>query len=789
MRLPSRLALCSMVCWSILALAPHGLGQRYQGKQLVKAELLADTSTIVPGKPFTVGLLLRMASSWHTYWKFSGDAGLPTELKWKLPPGWKIGDIQWPIPLKTIDPGDIQTYGYVDEVLLMQEVTPPPKIENSPIELGADASWLVCANICIPGSATLQLELPISATSQPANTELFARYRRLLPQNWPGANVAAAEWRRAGSDLRLKVTSEALADYPALEFFPLPDQATVVGHPTIESRNKNEIVFRIPIESSGKNLSSIAGLIVFSEQPNGEDRAAWQIAVPSTVSAARPAPARGIFTFLLFGFLGGIILNLMPCVLPVISLKIFGFIQQAGQSRQKILRSGVAFALGIFAWFIALALLLIALKAAGRDVTWGGFQFTNAYFVLALSVIVLVFALNLFGVFEISLPQSMTRGLLSTTERKDNVGSFFQGVFATVLATPCTAPFLGTALGFAFSQSPAIILLIFVAIAAGMSAPYLLLSAQPAWLRLLPKPGPWMLHVKQFMGFLLLATLLFLLYVLGAQRGLEGAIWASCFLLVISVACWMKGAFVLPTASVLKRSVVLVLMLVLVFMSGIYFIGNKFYSANIGSADSRLRGDWQAFTPERLQAELERGRFVFVDFTAAWCLTCKFNEASVLESAEVRQAFQRHGIVKLKADWTNGDPAITKLLQHFGRPGVPLYVLYPGKNEEPIVFPELLTKSMVLEKLETSARSVRSEASVLESAEVRQAFQRHGIVKLKADWTNGDPAITKLLQHFGRPGVPLYVLYPGKNEEPIVFPELLTKSMVLEKLETSARSV
>ena len=698
-----------MVCWSILALAPHGLGQRYQGKQLVKAELLADTSTIVPGKPFTVGLLLRMAPGWHTYWKFSGDAGLPTELKWKLPPGWKIGDIQWPIPLKTIDPGDIQTYGYVDEVLLMQEVTPPPKIENSPIELGADASWLVCEKICIPGSATLQLELPISATSRPANTELFARYRRLLPQNWPGANVAAAEWRRAGSDLRLKVTSEALADYPALEFFPLPDQATVVGHPTIESRNKNEIVFRIPIESSGKNLSSIAGLIVFSEQPNGEDRAAWQIAVPSTVSAARPAPARGIFTFLLFGFLGGIILNLMTCVLPVISLKIFGFIQQAGQSRQKILRSGVAFTLGIFAWFIVLALLLIALKAAGRDVTWGGFQFTNAYFVLALSVIVLVFALNLFGVFEISLPQSVTRGLLSTTARKDDLGSFFQGVFATVLATPCTAPFLGTALGFAFSQSAAIILAMFIAIAAGMSAPYLLLSAQPAWLRFLPKPGPWMLHVKQFMGFLLLATLLFLLYVLGAQRGLEGAIWASCFLLVISVACWMKGAFVVPTASAAKRNVVIFLMLVLVFASGIYFIGDKFHSANIASADSRLRGDWQAFTPERLQAELEQGRTVFVDFTAAWCLTCKFNEASVLESAEVREAFQRHAIVKLKADWTNGDPVITKLLQQFGRPGVPLYVLYPGKNEEPIVFPELLTKGMVLDKLETISRTVASQ--------------------------------------------------------------------------------
>jgi len=402
-------------------------------------------------------------------------------------------------------------------------------------------------------------------------------------------------------------------------------------------------------------------------------------------------------------------LNLMPCVLPVISLKIFGFIQHAGQSRRKILRSGIAFAGGIFTWFVGLALLLIALKAAGREITWGGFQFTNPYFVLALSAIVLVFALNLFGVFEISLPQGVTRGLLSSTGGQHEAASFFQGVFATVLATPCTAPFLGTALGFAFAQSPAIILLMFVAIAGGMSAPYLLLCAHPAWLRFLPKPGPWMLHLKQFMGFLLLATLLFLLYVLGAQRGLEGAIWASCFLLIISIACWMKGAFVLPTASVAKRTVVCVIMLVIVLVSGVYFIGRKFESTNISSANSQLRGDWQTFTPERLQAELEQGHSVFVDFTAAWCLTCKFNEANVLESSAVREAFQRHAIVKLKADWTNGDPVITKLLQQFGRPGVPLYVLYPGKSEEPIVFPELLTKSIILEKLETASRAVAAQ--------------------------------------------------------------------------------
>jgi thiol:disulfide interchange protein DsbD len=484
----------------------------------------------------------------------------------------------------------------------------------------------------------------------------------------------------------------------------------IVGHPAIQSRNSNEVVFRIPIESAPKNVSSMAGLVVFSQQANGDKRAAWQILnVAPAISAARPPPARGILTFLLFGFLGGIILNLMPCVLPVISLKVFGFIQQAGESRQKILRSGLAFTLGIFTWFIALALLLIGLRGAGRDVTWGGFQFTNPYFVLTLTVIVLVFALNLFGIFEISLPQSVTRSLLSTSDRQDLLGSFFQGVFATVLATPCSAPFLGTALGFAFTQSPATIMSIFIAIASGMSAPYLVLSAQPAWLRFLPRPGPWMLHVKQFMGFLLLATLLFLLYVVGAQRGLEGAIWASAFLLVISVACWMKGAFAIPTASAFKRGLVLVLMLLLVLGSGIYFIADKFQSTALPSADLRLRGGWQPFTPDRLHSELEQGRTVFVDFTAAWCLTCKFNEANVLESQDVREAFQRHGIVKLRADWTNGDPTITKLLQQFGRPGVPLYVLYPSKNEEPIVFPELITKSMIRDKLETLGRRVASQ--------------------------------------------------------------------------------
>ena len=678
--------------------------QMYEGRELVHASLVSDANAIVPGKAFTVGLLLRMVPNWHTYWKFPGDAGVPTEIKWNLPAGWKVAEIQWPIPLILKEPGDIQIYGYHDEVLLLQELTPPPSLTESTIKLSADANWLVCEKICIPGSAKLQIELPVATQNAPANDELFARYRRALPQSWPGGKVASASWKRNGAELQLTVESAALANYPVAEFFPLPEGNLVVGHPKTERGAGGRIYFSVSIETNDPKIASLNGLVVFGQDENGASRNAWSL----DRNAAAPASTMAdLAKFLLFGFLGGFILNLMPCVLPVISLKIFGFIQHAGQDRRRILRSGLAFIAGIFAWFIGLALLLIILKSAGREITWA-FQFTNPYFVLFMSAVVLVFALNLFGVYEISLPQSANRGLLAWTAREGEAGSFFQGVFATVLATPCTAPFLGTALGFAFTQSGWMIFVMFLAIAAGMSLPYLLLSAQPAWLRLLPKPGDWMLRVKQFMGFLLLATLLFLLWVLGAECGAEAVIWTACFLLALSVACWMKGAFLLPTASFAARAFVLVIMLVLVLASGFYFIGAKFNATTLVTGASQTQGDWRAFTPERLQTELDQGHTVFVDFTAAWCLTCKFNEAAVLESSAVRDAFQRRGIVKFKADWTNADPAITKILKQFGRPGVPMYVLYPA-GKSPILFPELLTQSLILDKLETISPDVAAK--------------------------------------------------------------------------------
>ncbi len=693
-----QLAIC------VLTLLPITAGaQVYQGKQLVEASAVANVSAIVAGEPFLVGTRLKMAPGWHTYWKYPGDAGIPTEVKWQLPEaGWRTGEIQWPVPLKLREPGDIQIYGYHDDVLLIQQIT-PPNVLSGEAKLRAKVSWLVCEKICIPGDAIVEVSLPVRPSNSPANTELFARFQKQLPQS-PAADFST-KWSRDKAGLLLSVRSAALAKYSAIEFFPAPSENVAVGHPQLQSREGDRFVFRVPLDAS--NRDSIPGLIVFGE---GDNRAGWEVsAMPqNALATAHVASLRELARFLIFGFIGGFILNLMPCVLPVISLKIFGFVQQAGQSRGRIFRSGLAFVAGIFVWFLGLALLLVAIKSAGGEPVWA-LQFTNPYFVIAMSAVVLVFALNLFGVFEISLPQWLSRRAVAVESGQGDAGSFFQGVFATILATPCTAPFLGTALGFAFTQSAAIILLMFAAIAAGMSAPYLLLSGQPAWLKFLPKPGAWMVRVKQLMGFLLIATLLFLLSVLGAQRGVAALIWTCAFLLVLSVVCWMKGAFITPLVSLAQRTFVLVLMLMFVLGSGWYFLGKKFHSTPIVGNPSPISNGWEKFTPERLASELQQGHAVFIDFTAEWCITCKFNESTVLETESVRSAFAQRQIVKLKADWTNGDPAVTKLLKQFGRPGVPLYVLYPGGAAEPYVFPELLTKNIVLEKLETVNHTIASQ--------------------------------------------------------------------------------
>jgi thiol:disulfide interchange protein len=425
----------------------------------------------------------------------------------------------------------------------------------------------------------------------------------------------------------------------------------------------------------------------------GASRRAWLVSEGATGSGAdiNKAEGMGLWTALLYGFLGGLILNLMPCVLPVISLKIFGFLRQAGESRWRILSHGLAFAAGIFAWFLGLALVIVALKSGGTEVTWA-FQFQNPWFNVVIGSIVFVFALNLAGVFEIVLPGKAATAMESAGSTSGLGGAFFQGVFATLLATPCTAPFLGSALGFAFAHSAAVILAMFASVAFGMALPYVLLSAEPGWLRFLPKPGMWMEKLRQFMAFPLFATLIWILSVLGGQRGVDAVLWFSVFLLCLAFACWLYGAFCGPVGSVGRRAGVLVLIVLVSVGGGWWTLGQKFPAAG-GKVDGGI--EWVPFSKQGLKSEIAAGRTVFVDFTADWCITCKFNERTAIDTPLVRGLLEEKKVVPMKADWTNANPEITATLKSFGRVGVPFYVIYPaGDAEHPIVLPELLTESI-----------------------------------------------------------------------------------------------
>lgn len=672
--------------------------QVYEGKTLVTASLVADTTAIVPGQPFQVGLLLDQAPTWHTYWQYPGDAGIPTTIEWTLPEGFTASPIQWPLPHHTIEPGDLEVFAYDGKVLLIVTITPPAKIAESTVSLKASAQWLVCAEICVPGNANLDLALPVAATAQPANAEIFDSFRQQLPRSEPAPY--GLKWSSEGKTISLTV--DGVAGAKSVELFPLPAEGQEVGHPKSTPAADGAVLITISATGSLKGV-----LIVENEQ----GRRGWFVSSENAAASPSLAPqTQGGFVKLIsalaFGFLGGLILNLMPCVLPVISLKIFGFIRQAGSDPKKILAHGFAFSAGIFAWFLGLGLLIVALKSAGSQVTWA-FQFQNPWFNLVIGCIVFVFALNLFGVFEIILPGRAARTLDDASGGEGYGGSFFQGVFATLLATPCTAPFLGSALGYAFSQPAPVILAMFASVALGMSAPYLLLSAQPGWMKILPKPGAWMERVKQFMGFPLMATLIWLFFVLGNQKGAEAVVWAMWFLLCLALACWIYGAFCGPLSSGKSRTVSLLLIAAIIGLGGWYFLGNKFSQAQLSSASQPETGGiaWQPFSQKALDGLLAEGKPVFVDFTADWCISCKYNEKTAIDTPAVREALEKGGFVPVKADWTNANPEITAALQKFGRVGVPFYLVYPaGKPDAPLILPEILTQGIVLEALAKAAK-------------------------------------------------------------------------------------
>ena len=714
----------------------------------VEAELIAARTAVEPGKPLTLGLRLRMDDTWHTYWRNPGDTGLPTTLAWQLPAGFTAGDIEWPVPQR-IDVLSFANYGYEHEIVLPVTISTPATLAaGAPVPIRAHAEWLVCQEQCIPGAADLELDLTAAERSDadPRWAALFAKARADLPRE-------AADWKWAAhrGDGRIDLVWTP----PAGGAAPLRPQFFPFAEGVIEPAAK-QTLYRLPdgrmrlslvvSKQSTQLPDSLGGVLSAANGwPVDATAAAPASAAdgrPRAISVAMkldgpPATALGgsvvdsgvtfadgavsgattLVAAIALALAGGLILNLMPCVFPVISLKVLGFAEQAHGEARMIRGLGLVFAAGVIASFAVLAAIVIGLRTSGQQLGWG-FQLQSPVIVTVLAILFFLLALNIAGFFEVRM---LVPGRMATMEAKSPyANAFLSGVLAVVIASPCTAPFMGAALGYALAQPVGEALAVFVALGLGMALPYLALAWHPAWLKRLPRPGPWMQWLKQFLSIPLAATVIWLGWVLALQSGADALVRLAFVLLLVATIVWLLRGEILGRG--FRRSLVW-----LTFAGAIVLAWPLFadpqpgpQSAPAGAVGARgvpgapgaanppgVAGTpgapvigWQPWSQSELDNATDAGRPVFVDFTAAWCVSCQANKKLVLEREATLKAFAERNVVLMRADWTRRDPAITAALAALGRNGVPVYALYrPGKTT--LVLPEILTGGVIADALNT----------------------------------------------------------------------------------------
>ncbi len=687
----------------------------------VAASLVAADATVQPGHPLTVALRLVHDAHWHTYWINPGT-GYATKIDWKLPAGWTAGEIQWPAPHLLKDhTGATVGNGYNDEVFLPVTLTPPAELKpGEKVELNASAEWLMCEDVCIPGDAKLSLTLSVAAeTPQPdaAWSEKIRATVTGLPRTDAAWKIVSAQRDAKNISFMVQPTGPAKATPTDLHFFA-DDNLVAYELPQIvrpdgqggfaltmplapdSPKDSKKLIGVLTTESSWIAGSVLRGLrvetdltVVAAVAGPTDGRAAW----PATGSTAAPAATGSLLGTLLLALVGGLILNLMPCVFPVLGIKSLGFVNQSGQDKKKVVMHGLVFALGVLLSFWTLAGVLAVLRAGGSQLGWG-FQLQSPAFVFSLAAVMLAFAMNMSGVFEFALGATAVGSELQM--KSGFAGSFFTGVLATVVATPCSAPFLAPALGAALALSTIESFAIFTAIAIGLAAPYLLLSIFPQAIKVLPRPGAWMETFKQFMAFPLYATVGYLVWVLAGQTSDEGLQNALFGLVLVALAVWIYGRWTAPGASA-GRVRFGVVGLVVTAAVGVW-LGWP-HDAAAKSAAALAAGApevvWEPWSPEAVAKLRAEGRIVYVDFTARWCATCQANKKLVFHSDEVLKYFSAKKIVTLRGDWTNKDARITSELAAYNRSAVPFNLLwFPGKND-PVILPELLTPSTVLDAL------------------------------------------------------------------------------------------
>ncbi len=681
-----------------------------------QASLVLSDTTAKPGDIVWAGVDLKMDPGWHTYWKNSGAAGLPTTIKWQLPPGVTAGDIQWPLPEK-LPPIEVTTYGYNGEVMLLVPLKIGTNVPPGPITLAANLTWLECKDVCIPAKASVETTLNIGSETKPsANMAAIESWKAKVPQtNCPFGLVV---WW--GGDSTNDARSLYFAGFPELnrpfpnitqaDFFPDSyDSFDVQAKTEPSAPNTSLFTFIKNVKKfSGDWPKEIGGVLVINGGQNAyvgsvpiSDQDPRPISMhqgvattaapisnpPSQTTATTPSATPSLALMLLYAFIGGLILNVMPCVLPVIALKILGFVSEARSEPRRVRNLGFIYALGVLASFSALAGVVIGINAAGHRAGWG-LQFGNPVFVVCMTTLITLVALNLFGVFEVTLGGKALDAAGNLASRHGAPGAFFNGLLATLLATPCTAPYMATALGFAFAQSAAIIFLILLFVGLGLAAPYVLLCCNPALLKFLPKPGAWMEKFKIAMGFPMLATVVWLISIAASDYGAR-AIWLSVFLVVLAFAAWIFGEFVQRGRK--AKGLAIVIILILLVCDYTYALeGRLRWREMVSESDSTASPSasgvtWKPWSPEAIAEARAGGKPVLVDFTATWCVTCNAVVKPALENSSVVDKLKELNATALLGDYTRTPQKMTDEIAKYGGAGVPLVLIYPKNPNAPAI--------------------------------------------------------------------------------------------------------
>lgn len=662
----------------------------------VRAELVVQAPEgIKSGKPLWFGLTITHQPNWHTYWKNPGDSGLPTTLNWSLPPGYAAGDIAWPAPQR-LQLGPLMNYGYEGQVLLPVPVIVPVDFSGTNLKLGLHAEWLACKEICLPESGEFYVEIEANSpiTSHQA---LFDAARAATPREVSGVSASG---RVNGAVLTIEV--QGLPDLEhgqTLQF--LAEDAGVIDNVGQIEQHWVGTVLRLRVPLSVQRSESPVELHVVLSAPS--QPAGWKLTVPIAGGWSVDSSARsnatvvdfGVATIspfvvtLLFALIGGAMLNLMPCVFPVLSLKIVGFAQRAGDRRQAI-AGGVAYTAGVVLSFVSLAGLLLVLRAGGEQLGWG-FQLQSPVVVSMLAALFTLIGLNLAGVFEFGM--LLPNALAGYRAKNPLVDDALSGALAVAIASPCTAPFMGAALGAVLTESAPRALAFFAALGLGMAAPYLAATLWPGFTRLMPQPGPWMLRFNVVMAFPMFATVVWLLWVLGHQAGIDGMAGMAGVLIALAFVCWTIGT---PVQNNRARAILAGSgLLVLAVATTLVWPTLRIEPARQDKAQAHASGRWAPWSVAAVAQARAVGKPVFVDFTAAWCVTCQYNKRTTLADAGLLAEFAKRDIVLLRADWTLQDSAITQQLALLGRNGVPVYALYSPNDLRPQVLSELLTVEQV----------------------------------------------------------------------------------------------